>query len=113
MFCDTKIHLVCLLRSYRRLRVVFQEEIRPLLQTQLFPFPYYIQCIVISGLKEARNVSRSVFRKRMFRPITRRWGICLRSTQRYTVCGLTPRYLDASFTDRGRSSDGVELYRSI
>src|SRR5882672_7058399 len=51
MLCDTKIHLVCLLRSYRRLRVIFQEEIRPLLQTQLFPFPYYIQCITISGLK--------------------------------------------------------------
>ena len=27
----------------------------------------------------------------MLRPITRRWGICFRSTQRYTVCGLTPR----------------------
>jgi len=31
------------------------------------------------------------------RPITRRWGICFRSTQRYTVCGLTPRNLAAKF----------------
>jgi hypothetical protein len=37
----------------------------------------------------------------MFRPITRRWGICIRSTQRYTVCGLTPRNAAASRTFRG------------
>src|SRR6202035_2728932 len=59
-----------------------------------------------SCLKVARKGSRSDFRNRILRPITRRWGICFRSTQRYTVCALTPRYLDASFTDRGRSSDG-------
>src|SRR5208282_6842236 len=40
----------------------------------------------------------------MFRPITRRWGICFRSTQRYTVCALTPRYLAASRTVSGHSS---------
>jgi len=39
----------------------------------------------------------------MFRPITRRWGICFRSTQRYTVWTLTPRYTAASRTVSGRS----------
>ena len=39
----------------------------------------------------------------MFRPITRRWGICRRSTQAYTVCGLTPRNRAASFTVNGAS----------
>ena len=34
----------------------------------------------------------------MFRPMTRRWGPCLRSTQRYTVWGLTPRNRTASRT---------------
>src|ERR1700719_5276657 len=68
MLCDTKIHLVCLLRSNRRLRVVSQEEIRPLLQTQLFPFPYYIQCIAISGLKPFPQQPLS------FLPVTRECG---------------------------------------
>jgi len=45
----------------------------------------------ISCLNCARNGTRSDFKNRMLRPITRRWGICFRSTQRYTVCGLTPR----------------------
>jgi hypothetical protein len=34
----------------------------------------------------------------MFRPITRRWGIRLHSTQRYTVWRLTPRKRAASRT---------------
>jgi len=40
----------------------------------------------------------------MFRPITRRWGICFRSTQRYTVWVLTPRNFAASLTVNGHSS---------
>src|SRR5579863_5940242 len=40
----------------------------------------------------------------MLRPITRRWGICFRSTQRYTVGGLTARYTAASRTLSGSSS---------
>jgi hypothetical protein len=40
----------------------------------------------------------------MLRPITRRWGICFHSTQRYTVCGLTPKYTAASRTLSGSSS---------
>src|SRR5262252_2110185 len=42
-------------------------------------------------------------------PITRRWGICFRSTQRYTVCGLTPKYVAASRTVRGSSSAAGNL----
>src|SRR6266481_101738 len=50
----------------------------------------------------------------MLRPITRRWGICFRSTQRYTVCGLTPRKLAASGTVQGCSlpSLGVWIFIS-
>src|SRR5271156_2911800 len=44
----------------------------------------------------------------MLRPITRRWGICFRSTQRYTVCGLTPRKMAASRTRSGSSSRAKE-----
>src|SRR5579863_821263 len=44
----------------------------------------------------------------MLRPITRRWGICFRSTQRYTVCGLTPRKMAASRTRSGSSSRSKE-----
>src|SRR5216683_3210834 len=70
--------------------------------TQLHPvqlvLPFSISC-----LNEARKGSRSDLRNRIFRPITRRWGICFRSTQRYTVCGLTPRYLAASLTVSGSS----------
>jgi hypothetical protein len=40
-----------LLCSHERFRIVFEEEIRPLLQTQRFAFPYLIQNIAISGLK--------------------------------------------------------------
>src|SRR4029077_15388976 len=63
----------------------------------------------ISCLNEARKGSRSDLRNRIFRPITRRWGICFRSTQRYAVCGLTPRNLAASRTVNGRSSATVGL----
>ena len=54
----------------------------------------------------ARKRSRSSRRKRILRPITRRWGICRRSTQRQTVCGLTPRNLAAWVTLKGISSAG-------
>jgi len=37
--------VVCLLRSYRRLRVVFQKK-SPWAPDSTFPLPYYIQCIV-------------------------------------------------------------------
>src|SRR5580704_7706382 len=63
----------------------------------------YVYSFSISSLNEARKGSRSDLRNRIFRPITRRWGICFRSTQRYTVCGLTPRYLAASLTVNGIS----------
>jgi hypothetical protein len=39
-----------------------------------------------------------------YAPITRRWGICFRSTQRYTVWTLTPRYTAASRTVSGSSA---------
>src|SRR3989475_6883541 len=45
----------------------------------------------------------------MLRPITRRWGICFRSTQRYTVCWLTPRNLAASRTVSGYSSSEIKV----
>src|SRR5262249_30178431 len=57
-----------------------------------------------SCLNCARKGSRSDFKNRMFRPITRRWGICFRSTQRYTVCTLTPRKRAASSTLMGSSA---------
>jgi len=57
-----------------------------------------------SCLNVARKGSRSDLRNRMFRPITRRWGICFRSTQRYTVWTLTPKYTAASRTLSGTSS---------
>jgi hypothetical protein len=44
------------------------------------------------------------FQEPELRPITRRWGICFRSIQRCTVCGLTPRKMAASRTRRGSSS---------
>src|SRR5438046_2661048 len=40
----------------------------------------------------------------MLRPITRRWGICFRSTQGYTVRTLTPKYTAASRTVSGSFS---------
>src|SRR5262249_19196139 len=46
---------------------------------------YSVVPFLTSCLKLARNGSRSDFKNRMFRPMTRRWGICLRSAQRYTV----------------------------
>ena len=46
----------------------------------------------------------------MLRPITRRWGICFRSTQRYTVWMLTPKYTAASRTVSGSSSGRRESY---
>ncbi len=60
----------------------------------------------------SRNESKSDFKNRIFRPITRRWGICFRSTQRYTVCGLTPRNLAASRTVRGYSLADGKVFRS-
>ena len=57
-----------------------------------------------SCLNEARKAARSDRKNRIFRPITRRWGICRRSTQAYTVCGLTPRNRAASCTVNGNSS---------
>src|SRR5260370_33111118 len=68
MLRDTKIHLVRLLRSYGRLRVILQKEVRPFLQIQFFPFPYHIQCIVISGLKPFPQQPLS------FRPVLREGG---------------------------------------
>src|SRR6185437_3535497 len=57
-----------------------------------------------SCLKVARKGSNSDLKNRIFRPITRRWGICFRSTQRYTVWGLTPKKTAACRTVRGISS---------
>src|SRR5260370_13223116 len=64
----------------------------------------------ICCLKDARKGSRSDLKNRIFRPITRRWGICFRYTQRYTVCGLTPRNLAASFTVRGCSISAIATF---
>src|SRR5215469_4028767 len=61
----------------------------------VLPFP-------TSCLNCARNGSKSDRKNRILRPITRRWGICFRSTQRYTVCWLTPRKHAASLTLMGR-----------
>src|SRR5207244_11779366 len=66
-----------------------------------------------SCLKLARNGSKSDFKNRMFRPITRRWGICFRSTQRYTVCALTPRKCAASRTVIGYSASAECFARTI
>jgi hypothetical protein len=51
MLHNAQIYLVRLLRSDGRLRVVFQKEIRPVVETQVFPFPNHIKDIVISGVK--------------------------------------------------------------
>src|SRR5690242_10633181 len=59
-------------------------------------------------LKPFRKDSRSDLRNRMHRPI-RRWGTALRSTQRYTVCGLTPRNRAASRTFIGNSTMASSL----
>jgi hypothetical protein len=70
---------------------------------------YSVVPIPTSCLNVARKGSRSDFRNRILRPITRRWGICFRSTQRYTVCGLTPRYVAAARTVSGSSSDAFHV----
>src|SRR5580658_5357471 len=75
---------------------------RPLEYT---PIMLYWPCqFSTSCLNCARKGSNSDFKNRMLRPITRKWGICFRSTQRYTVCGLTPKYTAASRTLSGSSS---------
>ena len=43
-----------------------------------------------SCLNCARNGSNSDLRNRILRPITRKWGICFRSTQKYNCLRLTP-----------------------
>src|SRR4029079_2468783 len=63
--------------------------------------PYPTSCLNVS-----RKGTRSDFRNRMLRPITRRWGVCFRSTQRYTVWGLTPRKRAAALTVIGRFASG-------
>ena len=70
----------------------------------------------ISCLKEARKGSSSDLKNRIFRPITRRWGICFRSHQRYTVCAETPRYSAACFTVNGYSptkSEGLSWFTAF
>src|ERR1035437_6377458 len=57
-----------------------------------------------SCLNVARKGSNSDFRNRMLRPIPRRWGICFRSTRRYTVWTLTPKYTADSRTVSGSPS---------
>jgi hypothetical protein len=49
--CDTQVHLMCLLSAYGWLRIIFQEEVRPLPETQGFPLAYNFENIVISGIE--------------------------------------------------------------
>jgi hypothetical protein len=50
---------------------------------------------------------------RIERPIIRKWGICFRSTQSYTVCGLTPRNAAASGTRTGSSPAVAEALETV
>jgi len=48
----------------------------------------------------------------MLRPITQRWGICFRSTQRYTVCGLHSKKLCRLFHSHWKFTVGIARLRS-